>query len=60
MMLRFFLSATVFTGCCSWADATCIGYSDARHRNEDFCLGEGRFIVDGNLKRLQIGVQWIF
>lgn len=37
-----------------------IGYSDAYHRNEDFCLGDGRFIVDGNLKRLQIGVQWIF
>lgn len=37
-----------------------IGYSDARHRSEDFCLGEGRFIVDGNLKRMQIGVQWIF
>lgn len=37
-----------------------IGYSDAEHRNEDFCLGDGKFIVDGNLKRLQIGIQWIF
>lgn len=37
-----------------------IGYSDARHRNDDFCLGGGHFIADGNLKRLQIGVQCIF
>lgn len=37
-----------------------IGYSDAYHRNEYFCLGGGKFIVDGNLKRLQVGVQWIF
>ena len=37
-----------------------IGYSDAYHLNEDFCLGGGKFVVDGNLKRLQVGVQWIF
>ena len=28
--------------------------------NVDFCLGDGKFIVDGNLKRLQVGVQWVF
>ena len=37
-----------------------VGYSDAYHRNDDFCLGDGKFIVDGNLKRLQVGIQWIF
>lgn len=37
-----------------------IGYSDGYHRHDGFCLGDGKFLIDGNLRRLQMGVQIIF
>lgn len=37
-----------------------IGYSDSPRRHEGAYLGSGRGIIDANLCRLQIGLQYIF
>lgn len=37
-----------------------VGYNDGQHDSDVFFFREGKFVTDDSLRRLQLGVQWIF